>query len=259
MGNDDAVLELFVKALAAKRLTVTRALEDGRYLVDIAGTPATISLDNVRRDYARDHDPEAIVRFVDAIIQAICGELPPWSEAKSGLRLQAETAGQDWGDTLHEAVSDQFHRVLVYESPDRRTITWVTRGSLKEWGVSFEEVEAAASANMGALLKATPIELKKIEPYTLGLLVTPSVFKAALIFSPNLREVCEPVLGWPLLAVIPCRDFAFLFAASDDGIVERLGSTVVKEYRGSGYPITTEVLRIDDAGIEAIGEYPADG
>jgi hypothetical protein len=36
-----------------------------------------------------------------------------------------------------------------------------------------------------------------------------------------------------------------------------MGSVVVNEYRNSGYPITTEVLRVSDAGIEAIGRYPA--
>lgn len=256
MGRTDPVVDLFLRALASKGLSVPGELEDGRFLVDIGETTVTVSLDNIRREYERDRNEDAVARFVEAIILAVTGELPAWPEAKSGLRISAEVAGQDWGDALHDAVSERFHRVLVYESADQRTITWVTRTTLKNWGVSYEEVEAAAFRNMGALLKATPIELKKIDSFTLGVLVTPSVFKSALIFSPNLREVCEPVLGWPLLAVIPCRDFAFLFAVSDEAIVERLGSTVVKEYLGSGYPITTEVLRIDEHAIQVIGEFP---
>jgi hypothetical protein len=35
-----------------------------------------------------------------------------------------------------------------------------------------------------------------------------------------------------------------------------MGSVVVNEFRSSGYPITTEVLRISDDGIEAIGRFP---
>jgi len=31
---------------------------------------------------------------------------------------------------------------------------------------------------------------------------------------------------------------------------------VVREFRSSGYPITTEVLRVSSEGIEAIGAFP---
>jgi len=31
---------------------------------------------------------------------------------------------------------------------------------------------------------------------------------------------------------------------------------VVKEYKESGYPITTEILKFTDQGVEAVGKYP---
>jgi hypothetical protein len=42
----------------------------------------------------------------------------------------------------------------------------------------------------------------------------------------------------------------------DKTLLNRMGRVVVNEYNRSGYPITTEVLRISDQGIEAIGEFP---
>jgi hypothetical protein len=35
-----------------------------------------------------------------------------------------------------------------------------------------------------------------------------------------------------------------------------LAGTVVREYKESGYALTTEVLLVSDAGVETIGAFP---
>jgi hypothetical protein len=40
-----------------------------------------------------------------------------------------------------------------------------------------------------------------------------------------------------------------------DDLISSLGDTVLKEYQNSGYEITTEIIKISDEGIEAIGKY----
>ena len=82
--------------------------------------------------------------------------------------------------------------------------------------------------------------------------------KAALVFSNNLKEKISPILGWPVYCVLPVRDFCYLFSEVDmEALVESLAATVVKEYNESGYEITTEIIKISDNGIEAIGKYAA--
>jgi hypothetical protein len=76
-----------------------------------------------------------------------------------------------------------------------------------------------------------------------------------VIFAPSFRRFVETVLGWPVLVVLPCRDFIYV-VADDSPLLGQMGSVVVNEFRASGYPITTEVLRISDDGIEAIGHFP---
>jgi hypothetical protein len=65
----------------------------------------------------------------------------------------------------------------------------------------------------------------------------------------------EAQLGWPLRAVAPCRDFVYLFRDRDDSMLESLAAAVSHEHAGSPQPLTLEVLRIGDDGVEAIGEY----
>jgi hypothetical protein len=83
-----------------------------------------------------------------------------------------------------------------------------------------------------------------------------SALKASLIFAPAFRRFVEADVGWPVLVVIPCRDFIYLLAEQDQALLGRMGGVVQKEFRESGYPITTEVLRLSDQGIEAIGKFP---
>ena len=90
----------------------------------------------------------------------------------------------------------------------------------------------------------------------LGILQLDSVFKAALLRAPSLREVVEPDLGWPVCAVAPCRDFLYLFREEDlQGLVPLLAAIVTQEYETSGYPLTPEVLRVSDEGVLALGSY----
>jgi hypothetical protein len=59
-----------------------------------------------------------------------------------------------------------------------------------------------------------------------------------------------------VLVVIPCRDFIYVMPDQSE-LISRIGEVVVREFTTSGYPITTEVLRVSDEGIEAIGHFPS--
>ncbi|MFX1238849.1 MAG: hypothetical protein ACFFAS_16440 [Promethearchaeota archaeon] len=84
---------------------------------------------------------------------------------------------------------------------------------------------------------------------------TNSLLKASLILSPNLKERVKSFIEWPILALVPCRDFVYVISEENIDLVEKLGSIVLKEYSQSGYPITTEVLKISDDDINVIGKY----
>jgi hypothetical protein len=192
---------------------------------------------------------------VDAIL-ATLQPLPPWQQAKAGIRFAAEPSDHDFGDTLYDRMTDSLCRVLAYVDAEETRITWLTSSVLDEWGQARAAVAQVAAENMAALLRDTTVEIEAIEQLRLGMFATYSPFKASLLFSPNLKEVLGPILGWPVYAVVPCRDFAFVFPETDQGLIPRLGGVVVREYTRSAYPISTEVFRISDAGLEAIGQFP---
>ena len=74
--------------------------------------------------------------------------------------------------------------------------------------------------------------------------------------SGKLKQKISSILGWPIYAVLPVRDFCYMFSVQDkDRIIESLGATVIKEYNESGYEITKEIIEISDSGVNAIGKY----
>ncbi|RXM45414.1 hypothetical protein BOW55_16090 [Flavobacterium sp. YO12] len=80
--------------------------------------------------------------------------------------------------------------------------------------------------------------------------------KSSCLFSSNFKNLVQNNIGFPFYAVIPVRDFCYVFAEEDfDYFSQYLGTVVLEEYSGSGYPITTEILKFSETGVEAIGKY----
>ncbi len=217
-------------------------------------TISPFSLDNLERDFGRDGDVSLVANFVQGLI-ASQEPLPSWPEAAAGIRFSAELSDHQFGDVLVELISHDLCRVLVYTDPEERRLSWLTPARLTQWGVTADIVAAAAAQNMDALLAQTDLEVHDMQDSRLGIFSTSSVFKASLVFSPGLKTSVAEALGWPIHAVIPCRDFLYMF--HDPELIPLLGSVVLREYNSSGYSITTEVFRISDSGIEAVGNFGA--
>lgn len=248
---------LFEDALKTRGMHIKERKPDGTYVVAIKDANLIVSLDNVRRNYERDHDAFAISRFVDTLLETGL-DFPSWEMAKTGLRFKAEPSDYDFGDTVREAITDKFCKVLVYVDKEEKRITWINDSQLKDWGVSKEQAFSAAKLNMAHLMERIEIKVEHIDQHPIAMFDMDSSFKASIIFSPNFQEKMRKKIGWPVYVVIPCRDFAYAFSVKDKDLINRIGKVVVHEFKKSGYPITTEVLQISDSGIEAIGEFPVD-
>jgi hypothetical protein len=248
-----AVATLFLDELARRNIEA-KLDDEGNYTLDVCGLSIKVSLENVSRDFERNRNPDRIVTFVDSITSPLL--LPDWQEAKARVRWQPEPSDHKFGDTLRDAVSDKISLVLVYVDPSETQIRWLTAADAEKWNKTGADLMAAAQENMDRILRQTKIETAPIEEHQLGMLNNELVaFKAALLISPNLKEVVEPVLGWPLFAVMPCRDFVYLLNQKDQPLLGRMGQVVMREYQKSSYPISTEVFEITDQCIRAIGDY----
>ena len=250
--------EIFRGDLERRGLTFTLNSE-GLYLICVNETDFTISLENIRRDYQRDGDPGAVVRFVDRITGIVTTEPPSWRDVGPYIRYSLEPWDHDgeFADVVIEQVNDELSKIFVYVPEDGSSITWIDESAMESWGVGREEIIKLAGANMSKIVARTTLECTEIDGVKLGILNTDETpFKASLVLSPAFRELVSPVVGWPVYVVVPCRDFVYVLGAKDRDFLGRLGYVVIEQYRQSGYPITKDVLEVSDRGVTAIGTLP---
>jgi hypothetical protein len=228
--------------------------DDGRYKVEMGQGALTVSIENVARELERERDAAIIEQFIDRILSTL--ETPAWDVAQHHIYWCAERFDHDFGDTLRETVTDTVTRVLVVTDFEHGLITWLTPSHLAKWKVSIDEVRQMAARNLDQLLVGKRLEVSIAANARLGMIPIGSALKASVVFAASFKQFVVDALGWPVLVVIPCRDFVYVIAEADKDMLPRMGPVVQREFRSSGYPITTEVLRISDDGIEAIGAFP---
>lgn len=232
--------------------------ENGLYVVQVEGTTFTINLENVVKDYQRDGDPDSVRRFADRLLEDRQERTPDWKSVQPFIRFQLEP--DDYADGfdgfLHARVEDDLVKVFVYTSEDGSRINWISDDAVMRWGVAADQVMEVAGRNMRKITAESRIELREIDGVTLGMIsTTESPFKASILLADNFKELVEPHLGFPVYAVAPCRDFVFLIPSKNKDFLGRLGGVVKKEYDGSGYSVTMDVLEIADEGVTAIGSF----
>lgn len=136
-------------------------------------------------------------------------------------------------------------------------VSSATRDLLQSLDLSDSEAEATAFRNLEREMSAATLETSNVDGVALGFISTVLPFKAALILAPNLKKHIAEKVGWPVLAVVPDRDFLYLWAARHSDFAGRVGEVVVREYAKAPYPISTEIFEISDLGVRAIGAFSA--
>jgi hypothetical protein len=227
--------------------------ESGRHAITFGDTQLLVSLENLVREVARDGVVRRISRFVDAIQASAAVD----RDEVDALRFYWCLEPNDHVDKpeVRVALSDRVDRVLCQVSRDGGLVTWVSNAMLAQAGLDEAEAGARAFDNLAAALREGEVTSDEIDGVKLGMIGTRLAFKAALMLAPNAREILEPVLGWPLLAVAPDRDFLYLWDAKHTDFAGRVGGVVVREFQEAAYPVSTEVWRLDDGGLRAIGEF----
>lgn len=246
--------ELFNKELNLRGYSIKQITDEGLLIIDVNGTELTINLENMSKNYLRDKDISIITDFVESIISTV-QPIPEWEIAKERLYLSAEPSDYDYTDVVYRKITETLCKVLIYFSEDEGQIVWINESKLNEWGITEDKAFEIAQRNLDKVMSNTKIEVRDVHGMKLAMFNSISIFKASLIFAPSFKKFVSLEVDWPIYAVIPARDFIFAFSENDKGLLNLIGSSVIKEFNKSGYPITTEVLSVSDNGISAIGRY----
>lgn len=252
----DFVFDEFKSQIESNGMKIDSVDEDGFIYISQDELTLKISLDNVRRNYERDKDETHISDLVQTLVSYSIKVPENWEDAKDDIYISLFPNDFDFQDFIHKQITDEFSKVYVHSGQDK--FSWITKTDIEKWAITETELDNQANNNADKLLKQTTISFDTIENRKLGLIeVEHTTLKGALLFAPTMKEKVKADFGFPFYAVIPVRDFCYIFSEKDfDFFSERIGKVVVDEYKQSGYPITTEILKFTDKGVEAVGKYP---
>jgi len=256
--NEDIVFQKFKSAIEANGITIDKVDDSGLIYISQGDWTLEVSLDNVRRNFERDKDESHIFQLVNTIVSYSVGMPEIWEDVKDHIYVSLSPNDHDFKSVIHLPVTDVFDK--VYSHYDGRRYSWLANEDITKWGVSLNQLMKLADQNADSLSNSAVIKIEDIDGHRLGFIghEQPNL-KATLLFSPAMQRRLGAEFGLPFYAVIPVRDFCYVFPEEDlEFFSSRLGSTVVEEYRNSGYPITTEILRFTSEGVEAIGQYPVE-
>lgn len=254
--NKDFIFEKFRSQVEAKGMKIDSVDVTGLIYISQGELTLKVSLDNIRKNYERDKDDSLISDFVETLVSYSI-ELPKkWVDAKKDILISFFPNDFDFQDFIHSKVTDEFSKVYVHSGENK--FTWITKDDLKEWNISEKELDAQANINADRWLEVTKIAYDTIENRKLGFIENDhTTLKGALLFAPKMRYKLKKDIDFPFYAVLPVRDFCYIFSEKDLGFFsERIGSTVIKEYKESGYPITTEILKFSEKGVQSVGKFP---
>lgn len=181
--------------------------------------------------------------------------IPDWDQAYLKVYCSLFPSDYAFDDFLHEKVTDEFHKIYVYYESEQ--YIWINHAQLEKWKIDEQSFKQQVTFNMNTLIDESHIETTETED---GLKLaffetTIEGVKSALLFSQNIKEKIEPILGWPIYCVLPVTDFCYMFSEKDKELLNRIGEIVLNEYSNSAYPVTTEVLQISDEGTRTVGKY----
>jgi hypothetical protein len=247
--------ELVRQDLARRGLQYTLDSSSGRYAVQVGGTTLLLSVENLAREYRQEGDDACVARFLDSSLAVDPGVTTDWAEASKSVLFCLEPSDYVEGPEIRVSLSKQIDRVPTVVDEAKGRVTWISSRMLDQWGVSVRDVETTAMGNLAIAAASSSVEWQDIDGVRLGFLNTRLPFKSPVLLAPNFRSLVAEVIGWPLYAVVPDRDFVYIWAAKHIEFVEHVGAVVLEQYAASPYPLSTEVFEINDAGMEAIGAF----
>jgi len=251
-----SVEKYFEEKLISQNIQFNK-LSESSYEVQTDNGFRQVSLSNIERAFLTSNEKTIVDDFIDNILKPN-QSLPEWEVLKESIFPSLQNAEQsDLNDILYKELSDGAIVVLTYYNEAAGQVRWLSESDLSSESITLELAWRQAFSNLDEIMKTTEVSFTDVNGQLLGMIQAYEPYKASLLLSKELKNKVIDQLEWPIYAVAPTRGFVYLFS-KESQLINRVGQTVVAEYKSSPYPISTEVWELTDDGQKSIGKYPAD-
>src|SRR5258706_3899821 len=176
--------ELVRQDLKRRGLLYTLDPSSGCYAVQMGETRLLLSVENLAREYEREHDVTCVGRFLDSALSVQLGTPAVWTLARKSVLFCLEPTDYAERPEIRTALSEKVDRVPALLDDSKGRLTWISASMLNQWGVSIRDVETAALENIASALASSSVEWQEIDTVRLGFFNTPLPFKSPLLLAP---------------------------------------------------------------------------
>lgn len=218
----------------------------------------SIDISKARSEYESDPSPEVLNKLIRNIEQ----------ECDMESRMVSFTNGQEFlrlavmreKDVKHDMISSDFagglRKVIVYTSDDM-TLHPLNEAILKRWGMPREVLFSVADRNMCRLLAKTAVKKTSIAEgvNAMEFDLPCKHLGVSFILCNDFRRVVYEYMGAKFLVVAPSCESILILENITNNILEKLGKEIVREYKRSPNPLTTDVFLFTPEKIQIAGHF----
>lgn len=245
-------------ALKRQNFTVSNKLDNGAYEITNGSASFKIDTGEARRVYEKSHSDEALDSFIRQLEKECDMEsrMVSFTNGQAFLRFVVMRSKDVKSNMVSVDFVDGLKKVVVYTCDDLQ-LHFLEESCIKRWAVPKEVLFSVADRNMCRLLDKAEINHSELAEGVMALEFNlPSKRLAtALMMCNDFRRVIYKHMGAKFLVVAPSEESLLVLENITNNILESLGNVIVKEYKKSEFPLTTDVMLFTQNNIQIAGRF----
>lgn len=223
----------------------------GTIWLHVDSQPVFIRVHRVWHECNRRRDTAWLGPFADRLLEQTPQRIG-WDVMAPQVLAVPFNGHFDVGRSAFKRITGKIRLLWAAPIEDECALLPATRAAVYKWGIAEDDLIRTALRNTQGLLERSRVYIQPFGNFRIGVFLAPTSLKASLVFAPGLRRAVEDELGWPIRFCIPCDDFVYLLREADHEIIPKVLPVVLTEYHQHAAPISTELLRRTDKGIELV-------
>lgn len=218
----------------------------------------SIDISKARAEYERDPSPEMLNDLIRKIEQECDMEsrMVSFTNGQEFLRLAVMREKDVKPDMISADFAGGLCKVIVYTSDDM-TLHPLDDTILKRWGMPREVLFSVADRNMCRLLAKTEVKKTSIAEgvNAMEFELPCKHLGVSFILCNDFRRVVYEYMGAKFLVVAPSCESILILENITNNILEKLGKEIVREFKKSPNPLTTDVFLFTPEKIQIAGHF----
>ncbi len=232
------------------------------YEITDGSTSLKIDTDNARKAYEACRSEEKLEEFT-ASLEKRCdmeSRMVSFTNGQAFLRFVVLRENDVEKNMISSDFITGMKKVMVYTADDME-LFYLEERVMKQWAVPKEVLFSVADRNMCRLLSKAEVKQSEIGDgvNAMEFELPSKQLAVSLMMCNDFRKAVYKHMGSKFLVIAPSRENLLILGDITNNILEGLGKVIIKEYKESKVPLTTDVMLFTPDNIRIAGRFAIKG